>query len=150
MKVTLTIKPTHLAKKLNFARIIANDAVDQWLPRALLLIHGDTVKSINNLSSGSKSQIRYSPKRKVQVSRPGKPPNTDLGDLVRSIQWKYNKSKNEGIVGSNLKKAAWLELGTKTIKPRPFLGPAVKKNKKKIPKGFVSELKSEIKKAGKK
>jgi HK97 gp10 family phage protein len=49
------------------------------------------------------------------------------GELRDSIEWKV-VSQVEAHVGSNNQKAVWQELGTRTIPPRPFLGPAVHQN----------------------
>ena len=37
-----------------------------------------------------------------------------------------------GIVGTTVEYGKWLELGTPTIDPRPFLRPALEKNKRNI------------------
>jgi hypothetical protein len=43
----------------------------------------------------------------------------ETGELRDSIHW--NAQGNEGHVGSDLDKAVWMELGTRTIPPRSFL-----------------------------
>lgn len=61
------------------------------------------------------------------ASAPGQPPATDTGQLAASIGEELRRDE-QGLVeriGSNLDKALYLELGTRTIAPRPFLRPAL-------------------------
>jgi hypothetical protein len=56
----------------------------------------------------------------TRVSRPGEPPRVRTGQLMSSI----NAQKLDATswkVGSPLKKAFWLEVGTRNMAPRPFL-----------------------------
>jgi hypothetical protein len=53
----------------------------------------------------------------TQKTRPGM--LLETGELRDSIHW--NVHGNEGHVGSDLDKAVWMELGTRTIPPRSFL-----------------------------
>lgn len=58
----------------------------------------------------------------IRISRPGEPPRKRTGQLRASIR--AEKVDAAGLlyrVGSHLKKARWLELGTVKMKPRPFL-----------------------------
>lgn len=52
------------------------------------------------------------------------------GKLRDSIQ--HEVEGHEAVIGSKSDIAAYQEFGTPTIPPRPFMGPAVFKNKKKI------------------
>jgi hypothetical protein len=61
------------------------------------------------------------------ASAPGDPPATDTGQLAASIDQELAVD-GRGLVeriGTNLKKGRALELGTRTIEPRPFLRPAL-------------------------
>lgn len=60
-------------------------------------------------------------------SRPGNPPYKQMGTLRASITWE--RSGLVGRVGTNLMYGLYLELGTGTMAPRPFLRPAVIKHK---------------------
>lgn len=77
-------------------------------------------KSINRKSRGEKAGGRY-------VSKPGTAPNSDSGDLIKSL-----KIVNQGFyadVGSDLFYAPWLEFGTQNMPARPFLAPALKRRR---------------------
>jgi phage gpG-like protein len=98
------------------------------------------VKSIQTVSFGSYQLRRKQgggrkPAAKNRfrvVSRPGSPPNTDTGALVRSIaaqRW----GKTGARVGSSIAYAKWLENGTRgknggtLMAARPWLAPAADK-----------------------
>lgn len=139
--MTLQIKAKIIGTKAlqkKFARMIpkTRSALEKQLAVSALAIHKEAVKGIKKVSGGKK-QTRSNPTRTVTVSKPGDPPNTDRGGLIQSIQFEVDKSTLDASVGSNLKYAAWLEFGTKRMKKkRPWLAPAIRKTKNKIPKGF--------------
>jgi phage gpG-like protein len=89
-----------------------------------LEIRNAAIKLINENTDGTPA-IRYNPRRKVAVSKPGDPPNTDLGRLVQSIRVERGEG-TAALVGTNLKYGAWLEFGTQTMAPRPWLSTALK------------------------
>lgn len=77
--------------------------------------------------------------RQGQHSAPGEPPFVQTGTLRRSIT--YNKiNEMTSHIGSTLKPegdsahsyAYWLEIGNSRMKARPYLRPAILRNKKKI------------------
>ncbi len=115
------------------------DAVGKAIKVSLVLLHGAAVKSIQK-KSGGEVVTRYNPRRKQTVSREGDPPNTDTGNLVRNIRWQYNPKRLEGVVGTNVKYGLFLELGTKDMKARPWLGPARKKVTRQI-RGLLASAK---------
>ena len=94
-----------------------------------LEIRNEAVKLIQDNSDGPK-QVRYLPKRTVNVSPPGSPPNADTGRLMQSI--KVVKDGNAYLVGTNLMYGAHLEFGTQNMAPRPWLSVAVNNSIKKI------------------
>lgn len=105
------------------------------LQRATLRLHSEAVRGIHKKSSGAE-QTRYSPKRTVTASKPGEPPNTDTGTLIKSVGFNIDPNQMVGEVGTSLKYGKYLELGTKDIAPRPWLFPAVEKVKKELIKIF--------------
>jgi hypothetical protein len=54
----------------------------------------------------------------------------ETGELRDSIQWVAHGKQGE--VGSNLDKAVWMEYGTRTIPPRPFLRGAARDQERAI------------------
>lgn len=61
-----------------------------------------------------------------RASAAGEPPASDTGFLLNSITHQMGvDEKVYATVGSSLKYAIWLELGTKYMAPRPFLRPAL-------------------------
>jgi HK97 gp10 family phage protein len=101
----------------------------QQVARALYqagqLIELDAERSI---TAGSISGAGHIP------SLPGQPPNNDTGGLVRSIETKIG-GPNLVIVeagGPSAPYATYLEWGTATLSPRPFMRPATEKNRKRV------------------
>lgn len=75
-----------------------------------------------------------------KASAPGEPPATDTGHLVNSITTKYNPSELSGqvIVGAGY--GPYLEFGTATMEPRPFLRPALEKASPKFASGLSAAI----------
>lgn len=91
--------------------------------------HAEAIRSVQEIK-GSRTQMRYNPRREVRVSDPGKPWNSDTGAGAASIQMEVDDSgAGEARVGSNTKYVAYLEVGTKTMEARPVLMPAFQKAK---------------------
>ena len=123
VKVTGSRNFSGQMKKLGAA---FNDAVDDGTFLTANEIRTYAIKSIQEVSAG----------RQVQRSRQGgggtythtaaaegQAPNTDNGDLVRSIAVEKVAPATFHI-GSNLDYASFLEFGTKKMRARPWLQPA--------------------------
>jgi len=85
----------------------------------------------------STARLKGKRRRKVRwytASAPGEPPARLHGDLARSISAATLRVGGEiqGLVGSPMKKSVWLEKGTRKMKPRPSLGPAMRRSRKKV------------------
>jgi HK97 gp10 family phage protein len=96
------------------------------------VVRGSAIRSIQEVSAGSQVTRYRNGGNSYQhtASKPGDAPNTDSGDLVKSIAV---EAKLDGVyVGSNLDYAAHLEFGTSNMAPRPWLLPAKLKSHKKI------------------
>jgi len=96
------------------------------------LVRTDAIKSIQQQSSGAEVQ-RYRNNGEPYphiVSKPGDAPNTDTGRLVGSIHVDVDARFIQ--VGSPLEYAQSLEYGTATMKARPWLFPALEKNRQTI------------------
>lgn len=100
------------------------------------------IAQVQNIT-GTKRVVRSNPTRTVTVSEPGTAPNNDQGYLVASTGV-FEIKRNSVEVAANAEYAAWLELGTRKMKPRPALGPAYDKTLKlviaDIAKGIARQL----------
>lgn len=134
MKFKASVKKLKPKVFVKAANAISND-VNLKVVESIFMIHEEAVKGIQAVSSG-KRETRYNPKREVTVSRPGDPPNVDMGSFIKSIQFNVDPDKGTGEVGTNDKRGPMFEFGTKTMKPRPWLTPAVNKVRKQIGKMF--------------
>lgn len=120
----------------------------QAVAESVLLIHETAVRKINDNGDGT-PVIRYDPKRIVNASNPGDPPNTDKGRLVQSIKFDFKKNGLVGRVGTNLKYGAWLEFGTNKMEARPWLAPSVQEVSLSIGEIFSKNVSKNIKDAEK-
>ncbi len=66
------------------------------------------------------------------ASKPGEPPHRRTGMLSRSIT--HEVTATTARVGTNVKYGKFLETGTSKMAARPYLRPAVIKNRRKIKK----------------
>ena len=119
-----------LGKK--YGKAVAKAAVS-----AAKLVEGDAIKSIQSASPGQtvvRHQAGSGEPYTHTAAEEGSAPNTDTGTLVKSIR---TEIKPNGIfVGSTLKYAGWLEFGTRQMGARPWLNPALEKNRENIFKIF--------------
>lgn len=97
------------------------------------------IKSIQQHRSKGVTYELVSPNRKHTASAPGNPPNSDTGELVRSIRVAMLEGPNAA-VGTALDKGLWLEFGTSNMKPRPWLHPAMNDEAEY----FISQLKQAL------
>lgn len=86
--------------------------------------------AVRSVQRGPKTGDVYTknnPRRTHRASAPGQPPATDTGRLANNI-----KADIQGIratVFTDVDYAPFLEFGTRTIEPRPFLFPALEKER---------------------
>ena len=123
-------------RRMNKAAHTLAIEVKQSFQKAGTLKNKRTGKSrYTRTSSGGQKATLHKP------SEPGETPAIQTGTLRRSIIADILKDGGEyiGLVGpmatvgrQSLKYAKWLELGTRKMKPRPYLRPAVEKLKRKI------------------
>ena len=95
-----------------------NKAVDNAVIATANAIRDDAVRSIRKQERGNKTVKRGN--KKHYISPVGGPPNTDGGDLVRSISISHIRGSQEAVVFSMLDYAAYLEF----VLDRPWLEPA--------------------------
>lgn len=86
------------------------------------------------IMKGPKTGIKYARGKGFhQASAAGEPPANDLGNLQRSINVVAAQPGSPvAYVNANTEYAAPLELGTKTMEPRPFMTPSVQENAAQI------------------
>lgn len=129
-----------LMKKLQaFAR--GND-ITPLMMLAAQRTRTEYIAQVQNIT-GSRRQVRSNPTRTVTVSDPGTAPNNDQGYLVAGTDV-FEIRRNAVEVASTAEYAAWLELGTRKMRPRPALGPAYDKTLKlviaDIAKGIARQI----------
>ena len=59
------------------------------------------------------------------------------GYLKGSLKYKVNLIKDQAVVGSRIKYAPYVEYGTKKMKARPYLRPALDVNRKRLVKRWA-------------
>ncbi len=139
-----------LLKKFSRMENKLPDNMGNILLDAAITLKGAAQRSIQEKSSGG-AQFRYrnGVKRSVMVSRPGDPPNSDTGRLVRSIKARKISLREAaaGIFGQDAPYGKWLEFGTHKMEARPWLRPAFHNSRKIIEeklkvlgKKFVNEV----------
>lgn len=138
MSFGIQLKPIGLPKILKDLGQKYPKAAEKMMADALaesaLIVHSHAVKSIQAHQSSGATYGKHT------ASKPGFPPNSDTGELIKSIQ--FDVEKDKALVGTNLVRGAWLEFGTENIAPRPWLFPALRQNLAKIQKIFEAAAKA--------
>ena len=121
-------------------RLIENprDAVKPLVTRSTMLVRNTAVSSIQAGGSGETVQ-KYNPRRTHTQSAPNQPPASDTGFLVSNISTEVKSTRDGMIVGKIISAAPYskfLEFGTTKMTERPFMQPALEKNRHKIKKIF--------------
>jgi HK97 gp10 family phage protein len=120
---------------------------ERLLDRAINATALEVISSVRRkIQRGPKTGIVYEkikPKRTHRASAPGQPPATDMGALASRGNYYIRRGKMSATIGSNLAYAAYLEFGTRRIKPRPAWVPAVQENRAK----FNDRIREAIRKA---
>ena len=135
--------PAATIKYINTLKSSTLQAARMAVVKGTLAIHAEAIRVVSENDGGSPAIRRG---KHVTVSDPFTPPHTDTGVLRKSIKFNMNSTGETGEVGSNLKYAAWLEFGTATMAPRPWLSVAVENMKDKIGSIFFNFIEKEIKK----
>ncbi len=119
-------------KKLN--RKLSNNKVKEYVTRGTLMVQNDAKKSI--LAGGTgRTYEKYEPRRTHIASAPNQPPASDTGFLASNITMGVDVKTNGTVVGQIISSAPYskhLEFGTTNMTERPFMQPALEKNKRKI------------------
>ena len=103
------------------------------LKKAALVV----VRSVKESFGGTDIIGATKAEREADRSKPGEPPHVQTGFLKKNIAFELIGS-DTAIVGANeaVKYAYWLEYGTSKMEARPYLRPAVIRERKKILKIF--------------
>ena len=119
-------------KKLN--KILADNKVKDYVTRGTIMVQNDAKKSI--LAGGTgRTYEKYEPRRTHRASAPNQPPASDTGFLASNITMDVDVKANGTVVGQIISSAPYskhLEFGTVNMTERPFMQPALQKNKRKI------------------
>ncbi len=110
-----------------------SDGLESNMQKVVNLLKRDIVKSLG----GTRSGIHYPGRvgiRAYTASAPGESPAHRTGNLASKIGTKIEKSINQitGVVGTHVNYAIPLEFGGMYMASRPFMFPAVERNKNKI------------------
>lgn len=119
-----------------------SNSVDEAVRRGAVMIMNDSTRSIAQGVHTGKTYKRGNKTHKA--SAPGEAPATDTGTLVKSIQSLKSIYGDGWLVGSNLDYARFLEFGTKNMGARPWLIPALEKNRSTIYKSIQTAMKAAL------
>jgi len=106
--------------------------------RSTTLVEGTAKSSIVSGSPSGETYEKYNPRRTHTASAAGQPPASDTGYLAQNITSQV-KSEGTKVIGQIVASAPYakaLEFGTSQMHPRPFMHPALNKNRAKINRIF--------------
>lgn len=113
---------------------LEDNKVLELVGRGTLMVEATVQESIKHQGTGKLYQ-KYEPRREHRASAPKQPPATDTGFLGENITINVDKKTNGTVVGQIISSAPYskhLEFGTVNMTERPFMQPALMKNKRKI------------------
>ncbi len=114
------------------------------LDRAAEFLQGDIQRAFPG-SGGPIGKLGVSKKyRESHRSKPGEIPHVQSGDLKRSIRWQRD-GKDKRRIGSTLRGsphsyAFYLEFGTRRMAPRPYMRPAMARNRTRLARILVGGM----------
>ena len=109
--------------------------------RSTLIVTSTAVQSIARGGTG-KTYEKYEPRRTHTASAPKQPPATDTGYLISQITSEIKTEPSGAVIGQIISSAPYsaaLEFGTTNMTERPFMQPALEKNKRKIVDIFIKQ-----------
>jgi len=133
--MSIDLKITNLKefnKKLN--KRLTDNKVLEYVTRATNMVENTAQESIKKKGTG-KTYQKYNPRVTHTASASGQPPATDTGFLGQNITMTVSVKSNGSVVGQIISAAPYskaLEFGTTQMDARPFMQPALEKNKRKI------------------
>jgi HK97 gp10 family phage protein len=99
-------------------------------------VEADAIKSIQRGTKSGRTYEKFKPRRTHRASAPGEAPAGDTGDLARRITAEKEREL-QWSVGTDLPYGRFLEFGTMKIAERPWLRPAIEKNRALFRKRIV-------------
>ena len=118
-----------------------DDAIQETIERAIFRI-SNLAKFHLSTRWGARSGIEYRRRSVIHIaSAPGEPPAPDTGNLLNSVVEDIRTL--EGEVGVTAAYGAFLEEGTATIEPRPWLAPSAEQGLASV----VDDLNRELRRA---
>lgn len=133
--MSIDLKITNLKafnKKLN--KKLTDNKVKEYVTRGTMMVQNTAKESIMKGGTGRLYE-KYEPRRSHRASAPNEPPASDTGFLVSQITMDVDVKPNGTVVGQIISAAPYskhLEFGTTNMTERPFMQPALQKNKRKI------------------
>lgn len=138
------------------ARIIGDKALNAKLSRlaqgvdvTVALLRGaertraEYVEAVMDNATG-RPEVRYSPRRTVNVSLPGTAPNTDTGVLANSTGTQSER-RNQAEAFVTASYAEDLEFGTEKMAPRPAMGPAFDQTRAAVVTDVAGAIRASLK-----
>lgn len=101
------------------------------------MVMNEAKQSIHSHGSSGRIYEKYNPRRTHTASSDGNPPNTDTGYLANNIYLEIDADGLGADVESRAEYSEFLEFGTRNMRPRPFLQPALEANRRKIIQMFA-------------
>ena len=129
----MTIKNLSAFKK-NLNKKLTDTKVKEYITRGTLMVQNTAKTSILKGGTG-RTYEKYQPRRTHVASAPNQPPASDTGFLANNITMKVDTKTDGSVVGQVISSAPYskhLEFGTTNMTERPFMQPALQKNKSKI------------------
>ena len=113
---------------------LKDNKVKEYVTRGTMMVQNTAKESILKGGTG-RTYEKYEPRRTHTASAPNQPPASDTGFLASNITMDVDVKANGTVVGQIISSAPYskhLEFGTVNMTERPFMQPALQKNKRKI------------------
>ena len=120
--------------------VTAHKHAKNAVQRSTMLVEAEVQKSIKNEGTGRVYSRKAQPPH--TASSAGDPPATDQGDLGNNITINITSKPDGSVIGQVISASPYskaLEFGTTNMQARPFMQPALNKNKNKILNLFKKE-----------
>lgn len=136
----MTLKNTQrLRRRLDKKEKDAKKNTVRIITRATSAVRNTAVESILRGNKSGVTRTLYNPRRTHTASAQGEAPANDTGFLASQITTNVKTRGNGVVVGQIISSAPYskaLEFGTTNMMPRPYMQPALEKNKRKIRRLF--------------